>query len=569
MFRGRAIILGALCGILALAGCGGGKDPVVIRVKGRTTPKSEIVFEYERLQGPGRWATASLEERGKFVDTFAKKELLAAYAHELYGDELTGRERLIFNRWRDKQTVRRFWRAIREGITVPASVIDSLKALMQEERHLQHILCQDEAPAREIYQKLRAGGDFDAVGKEYKALNPQGVTLADEGWVLRPVLDPAIGNALFALEKPGDVAEPVHSLSYGWHVVRLAGVRPTDPTRSAEEVNKLADATYRRKLMADKVQVLNEKYAIQVVDSNIAPLRIHLAAMYDSMSNASSSGIQVDYQALPPPLHRFTAEERALPLVHWSGGTLTVGDFIQTLFETDIDNWPTVGDDARLRTQIIKRMVQWAFFREASAAGTLDEPNFARDIRRKRDELFLEKLHRERLGDLGQKITDADVAKYWDEHGEEYRAKDLVGYGFLRFPADAKQLAANAYATLMQGVKWGMVGSDVGRQDPRVGYEVMLDPTDGPPYPELTALAQRYDPQPSGEPTVTEPLEVNGDWVVLRIGFRSRPGTLTLEKAAPLLRRDMERLRMEQALQAMLDQAQGRLGLKVNKRALR
>jgi hypothetical protein len=128
-------------------------------------------------------------------------------------------------------------------------------------------------------------------------------------------------------------------------------------------------------------------------------------------------------------------------------------------------------------------------------------------MRRKRQELYLDRFHRDHLEVYGRKITDEDVTRYWEKSGDAYRSRDLVAYGFLRFPPEAKDLATKTYNSLLGGTEWGMAATYARRADPNVLFEPRLDATDGPPYPEVTALAQKYDVKPDGSPTIPAPLE--------------------------------------------------------------
>jgi len=569
MRRSGFALAGALGLLVLLGGCAQeSADPVVISHEGRQVPRSEIVFEYDRIHGPGTWENAGADARRSFVDIYAQKELLVRNAEKEYGPELTGREGLIFDRWWEKQVNALYWKKWREAIPLRESVIDSLRTVLKEERYLRQAVCQDEKLAREIYQKASAGGDFEKLVRQYVERHPDQVSWADVKWVLRTRLADPIAVALFdKLQQTGQVAEPVHTQRYGWHVIQLHGIRPAEEAARDTEADLVARRIIRGAAIVRHSDELRKKYGGRVFAEGLEPIMRHFAAMYDSLQH-NSPGATIDFQALEPPLHRFTAAERALPLSKWRDGTMNVGEFVATLRKIDLDFWPTVGDTAKIRFQIERRIDRLGQMAEAEVARTADDPGFQADVRRKRQELYLDRFHRDHLAIYGQRVTDADVAAYWQTHGTEYRSRDLVGYSFLRFPPEDKDLANRIHQELLKGTEWELAATQARRTDPNVISEGPLDPTDGPPFPDVTELALKYDVQPGGQPTFTEPIALDRDWVILRVTFRSHPESLTFEKARDFVRRDLQRLAMEDTLKTALEGLKKSLHLKINWKAI-
>ncbi|MBD3237478.1 MAG: hypothetical protein GF330_12300 [Candidatus Eisenbacteria bacterium] len=568
MKAGRILVGCLLLGLVLGGGCGREQgDPWVLRLADREVPLSEIVFEFNRLHGVNQWEVAPEDVRTEFVETYARKEVLVEKARQMY-PELPQREQMIFDRWLEKQAVAHFWRSFRQGIEVPESYIDSLAEVVAEERYLRHIICQYPDDAREIYAKIEGGADFEAVADEYRERNPNAIAYADVGFVNRPSLDPVIGEALFGLSDAGAVAEPCETQRYGWHVIRCDTIRTIDPETARLRAEQIGPENYRVKVVRERVEQMQKDYNFSVVRENLGPIQRRFRAMYDSLNADKREGKNVDYQALAPPIHRFPTEERVLPLVRWTGGEMTVGDFVNTLWKVDLDYWPTIGDANKMATQVIRRMHRWAFMEEAKKAGTLEDPEIARQMERKQDELYLDRFHEDKLRVYADQITEADVRAYWEANEEKYVSGDLVGYGFIRFPPDARDLAMRTYETVLAGTEFGMAATQARRSDERVVFEADVEPTNGPPYPELTAAAMAFEPDESG-PHVSEPVEVQGDWVIFRVYFRSHPRQLTFESAKEYVTRDVQRLAMEDSLLSMLDEYEEEFGLELNLGAIR
>lgn len=78
--------------------------------------------------------------------------------------------------------------------------------------------------AQDTRAKIAAGADMGKLAKELSddssAQNNGAI-----GWFAKKDMDPAFGEAAFALKNTGDVSEPVLS-EFGWHIIRLDGKRP-------------------------------------------------------------------------------------------------------------------------------------------------------------------------------------------------------------------------------------------------------------------------------------------------------------------------------------------------------
>ncbi len=576
MFRagptGARTLAAVLLGALLVAGCGRKEDdPVVISLDGRSVKLSQLVADYDRIQGPNHWRNDSFEDRKKFAELVAKKEMLVRHAREVLGNQLPQREQMICDRWFEKEIQAKYWAKVRAAIEIPPAHLDSLAQAMVDERYLRHILCKDEALSHEAYGKIQGGADFVTIGREYSERLGEagGAIYVDVGWVSRPQLIPEIANVLFdQLTAEGQVSEPVAS-AWGWHIIQLGGIQKQAPEEARKDAQQLADVVYRTRKMQKLMEQIRQKYAIEIQEEGLGPIVTHFNALQDSLDALKATGVMPDYQGLTPPLGRFSAAERALPLARWSGGTLTVGDFVNSLWKVDVDAWPSRGDAERLRSQIDRRLTRWMLMEEATQRGALDDPELVKGRVNKEDELFLDAFYNRTLAVDRDKVSDADVQSHWQAHASEYQTKDQVGFGFIRFPADLRDLALKTHEQLRAGVAWATAAEEARKVDQRVDFEEASAPTSSGPYPQFTAAAMRFEPQPDGTATITEPLEIGSEWVILRVHYREHPRQLTFEEAEPTVRRDLQQARLENNLTAMLGTLEKQYQLKIDLDALR
>jgi peptidyl-prolyl cis-trans isomerase C len=106
------------------------------------------------------------------------------------------------------------------------------------------------ALARDTRAKIAAGADMGKLARDLSDDPSSGNNSGTLGWFAKAEMDPAFGDAAFALKNPGDLSEPVLS-QFGWHVIRLDGKRPAS-TRTFEEAKETVMAELRKRYVDEK-----------------------------------------------------------------------------------------------------------------------------------------------------------------------------------------------------------------------------------------------------------------------------------------------------------------------------
>lgn len=133
---------------------------------------------------------------------------------------------------------------------------DKAQFVQPETRRAAHILiavddstsdAKAAAQAKEVSDKLKAGGDFAALAKQYSKDPASAEQGGDLGWATRDTYVKEFGDRLFAMQQ-GETSEPVKT-EFGYHIIRLNGIQAA-AGRGFEEVKADLTDTLRKELAA-------------------------------------------------------------------------------------------------------------------------------------------------------------------------------------------------------------------------------------------------------------------------------------------------------------------------------
>lgn len=124
-----------------------------------------------------------------------------------------------------------------------------------------HILVKTEAEARAIIAQLNKKVAFDKLAREKSIDKGSAKNGGDLGWNVPGSFVPEFGQALAALKKGETSKEPVQS-PFGWHVIRLDDVRPTQ-FPSLDEVKGEIQQQLQQRRVREAVAELRAKAKIE------------------------------------------------------------------------------------------------------------------------------------------------------------------------------------------------------------------------------------------------------------------------------------------------------------------
>jgi len=198
----------------------------VATVNGKPVPKSRVDLLLQQAQRAGQQVTPEMQAQAR--DQVVLREIFAQEAEkrgiaakpdfraqmELARQSILIRE--LFEDWRKNNPV----------TDVQAKVeYDKFKAQASGmEYRARHILVDEEAKAKELIAKIKAGAKFEDLAKEHSKDPGSGANGGDLDFAKPENYVAEFGQAMTKLQKGQMTEEPVKS-QFGWHIIRLDDTR--------------------------------------------------------------------------------------------------------------------------------------------------------------------------------------------------------------------------------------------------------------------------------------------------------------------------------------------------------
>ncbi len=112
------------------------------------------------------------------------------------------------------------------------------------------------ARAKEVLAKLKAGGDFAALAKEYSDDPGSAAQGGDLGWAERSAFVGPFADAVFSM-KPNEIRGPVKT-EFGYHIIELEGIQPGQ-TKTFEQARAEIEQQVRRDKALDRFGDIQEQ----------------------------------------------------------------------------------------------------------------------------------------------------------------------------------------------------------------------------------------------------------------------------------------------------------------------
>ena len=129
-----------------------------------------------------------------------------------------------------------------------------------------HILIEEEDLAKELYEKIKNGEEFEKLAEENSTC-PSSQRGGDLGMFYPGQMVPEFDEAAFAMEV-GEISEPVKT-QFGYHIIKVTDKTEEKQNTLADVKTQVRDEVKRLKEQTaylDKIKELSEKFDVQITE---------------------------------------------------------------------------------------------------------------------------------------------------------------------------------------------------------------------------------------------------------------------------------------------------------------
>jgi peptidyl-prolyl cis-trans isomerase C len=134
-----------------------------------------------------------------------------------------------------------------------------------EEVKAAHILVKEEDRAKEALEKLKAGGDFATLAKEY-SYDKTSENGGDLGYFLKTDVVPEFGEAAFAMA-PGSFSQDLVKTQFGFHIIKVDEKRKRAPA-DFETAKPFLEAQLRQIVLEEILNDWRDDFKVERFDIN-------------------------------------------------------------------------------------------------------------------------------------------------------------------------------------------------------------------------------------------------------------------------------------------------------------
>lgn len=136
-----------------------------------------------------------------------------------------------------------------EDVEVTEEEIQTYYEQGKYELHTRHILVETEEEAKQLYEQISEGSNFETVAKESSQDSETAENGGDLDWLSVADMEATFADAAYALE-PGEVSEPVESAS-GYEIIQLVEKREVEDYASLKEQKEEITKTLKERIVAN------------------------------------------------------------------------------------------------------------------------------------------------------------------------------------------------------------------------------------------------------------------------------------------------------------------------------
>jgi len=140
----------------------------------------------------------------------------------------------------------------------------------QDEVRASHVLLKSEAEAKEVYEKAKAGEDFEVLAKKYSKDPSVAQNMGDLGFFTRSRMVPQFADAAFSM-KPGEISQPVKS-PFGYHVIKMVEKKEGKPVKF-DDVKDQVRGDFQNESINELIATLKKNNKVTIFEEKVKTLK--------------------------------------------------------------------------------------------------------------------------------------------------------------------------------------------------------------------------------------------------------------------------------------------------------
>lgn len=542
-------------GLLALMmvfSCSKSKDEILVAdVEGRQITLARFEQSYQNVDPKFLPQVGGFEGRKAFLTTMINKEVMALKADELGYDK----DAYVV------QGIEMFKKMGLQAAYLKFKVADKVKITEEDIRGyynkdgltltVKQILLDTMEEAEEVYQLLQEGNDFETICKRYSkapdaSIGGKVLTAAFGGFA------PDFQDELFELPT-GGICSPIET-PYGYFVIKVlkkekkSTVRPYEQER--ERFERVARGYTEMMLSSELSESIREK----------ANWQWH----YD--------GIRTVFEALPPdrplsnppsrsseeyPLLKLSEEDLKKPMLSYNDRVITVADYSKIYDESSFFERPR--RDYRwggVKRILLERGMNELIAKEMDESGIENEPEVAKMLQNKREELMVGKMYEDLIVKPIQ-FEEEELVSYYNDNLENFKVPEQRSFGVIL--TGDRTNALEAYQKLQDGENFTSVVLAYSIDEETKQNNGITQPFVKGEQPEFDEIG--FSLGKIGD--VSQPFQTTKGWAILKLIEQTRPKTLPFAQARSAIEGALRSQRTDALLKEKLEAWKSTMNIKI------
>ena len=301
------------------------------------------------------------------------------------------------------------------------------------QRQLAGILVEEESQAQEVLAKLAAGESFADLARQYSVHKGSAAQGGVWGYISRQQARRLkIPDEVFR-ELPMGVVSDILPINKRYLVMRFLQDRPGSLNEHRSRIRSVLHAGKLKEAKREQVRSLAREFGWKIESAGLE-LLLKKAAAYS-------------------PVHRrhFSAREAVQPLFTYQGGQVTVGEYVDALWEDAgraLSGWGMKDSAAVVATAESTVMESAILLEAAKRAGIPERSEEQNWLEQTRWEFMVRQVRREEVADKAV-VSEEEAKEFYQSHEDLFRKSDQ--FDLIEVLVETEEKAQDLFTTLERG----------------------------------------------------------------------------------------------------------------------